>query len=125
MIMKHTPGPWEEWSKGGNFSTTGHAAAASYTAMCAIGEFDKDCAVEVVADGTNVAIALGNTKEEAEANARLIAAAPELLDELIEQDKFLGVLAGTVPLSEKDTHRRIAMHRESVRAAIAKATGSV
>ena len=62
-------------------------------------------------------------KAIAEANARLIAAAPELLDELIEQDKFLGVLAGTVPLSEKDTHRRIAMHRESVRAAITKATG--
>lgn len=56
--------------------------------------------------------------------ANLIASAPELLAELHEQDKFLGVLAGTVPLSEKDTHRRIAIHRESVRAAIAKATGS-
>ena len=67
----------------------------------------------------------GPHKQDLIANARLIAAAPELLDELIEQDKFLGVLAGTVPLSEKDTHRRIAMHCESLRAAIAKATGSV
>lgn len=57
-----------------------------------------------------------------EADANLFGAAQDLLFELIEQDKFLGVLAGTVPLSEKDTRRRIAMHREYVRAAIARAT---
>ena len=54
----------------------------------------------------------------------IYAAAPDLLEALTEQDRFLGVLSGTVPLSEKDTHRRIQINREGVRAAIAKATGS-
>ena len=101
MKMKHTPGPWE------------------------YGE-ERGCCREIHADNGPELYAIAQARhgdpEICEANARLIAAAPELLDELIEQDKFLGVLAGTVPLSEKDTHRRIAMHRESVRAAIAKAT---
>lgn len=102
MEMKHTPGPWKSVMKV-------HVVDVNDTRIAdVIDRFDgKD----------------NNFKSSAEANARLIAAAPELLDELIEQDKFLGVLAGTVPLSEKDTHRRIAMHRESVRAAIAKAAG--
>ena len=97
---KHTPGPW-------------HVDLDDHEA-------------DIHSDFGMVAKTMGHGKEqddEGRANAILVAAAPELLDELIEQDKFLGVLAGTVPLSEKDTHRRIAMHRESVRAAIAKATG--
>ena len=109
MKMKHTPGPWKITDKiDGQFAYTPRIhvgpAVVYYTAGYPTAEQDSEF------------------KAIAEANARLIAAAPELLDELIEQDKFLGVLAGTVPLSEKDTHRRIAMHRESVRAAIAKAT---
>lgn len=99
MKMKHTPGPWVT-SPEPNGKEWGVDAGPWGICICA----------DAPGEGT------------AEANARLIAAAPELLDELIEQDKFLGVLAGTVPLSEKDTHRRIAMHRESVRAAITKAT---
>ena len=97
MSAKHTPGPWK---------------------FTALGRIVADSAGQVVCRPA----AYANNAERQVANARLIAAAPELLDELIEQDKFLGVLAGTVPLSEKDTHRRIAMHRESVRAAITKAT---
>lgn len=45
----------------------------------------------------------------------------ELLVALNDQLGFLRVLAGTVPLSEKDTHRRISIQIEEVRAAIAKA----
>lgn len=97
MKTSHTPGPWK---------------------ASALGRTVTDGAEQVVCRPS----AYANNAERQVANARLIAAAPELLDELIEQDKFLGVLAGTVPLSEKDTHRRIAMHRESVRAAITKAT---
>lgn len=106
MKMKHTPGPWEA-----------HALSEGYAEVRAGEVLIADLHFEEGSSG------FFSDAESMLANARLIAAAPELLDELIEQDKFLGVLAGTVPLSEKDTHRRIAMHRESVRAAIAKATG--
>jgi len=104
-MSKHTPGPWhfrvDPIHQGQYFIRVQSYGFAPLATVCDSAALSTE----------------GNR-----ANARLIAAAPELLDELIEQDKFLGVLAGTVPLSEKDTHRRIAMHRESVRAAIAKAT---
>ena len=98
MENKHTPGPWE------------------------IRDDNEDGVVSIVGNSRIVLARVRTaTVEPVDENARLISAAPELLSELIEQDKFLGVLAGTVPTSEKDTHRRIAMHRESVRSAIAKA----
>ena len=101
MTAKHTRGPW------------------------AIRDDDEDGVVSIVGSSRIVLARVRTaTVEPGDENARLISAAPELLDELIEQDKFIGVLAGTVPISEKDTHRRIAMHRESGRAAIAKAIGN-
>ncbi|KWV45051.1 hypothetical protein AS591_20295 [Stenotrophomonas maltophilia] len=65
----------------------------------------------------------GDQWEEAKANARLIAAAPELLDALIE-----AVECGMVPISSaKDggasTHSRQVRCADMIRAAIAKATG--
>lgn len=92
---KHTPGPWIA-SKMGYISTVDRKSFIATS--CSANDND-------------------------EANARLIAAAPELLEALFEQERFLGVLAGTVPLTEKDTHRRIAINRDAVRAAIAKAGG--
>lgn len=57
---KHTPGPWlPECHKGKKFSLDGWY---------------------VFAGNATLAIIYGNTPEEAEANAKLIAAAPEMLD---------------------------------------------
>ena len=42
----------------------------------------------------------------------------DLLDALNEQYRFLGVLTGTIPLSDEATHRRLLANREAVRAAI-------
>ena len=113
MEQKHTPGPWIYGPEVGPDCTRIDAENGLVIAAVRSREITS----------WEQSRPIYSWSEEGAANARLIAAAPELLDELIEQDKFLGVLAGTVPLSEKDTHRRIAMHRESVRAAIAKATG--
>lgn len=54
----------------------------------------------------------------------LVVSAPELLDALEQQLSFIRVLSGTVPLSEKDTHRRIGIQDDFIRAVIAKATGA-
>lgn len=63
---KHTPGPWSYWS-GYNH----------------VDKFDS----EVTAEGGDIVIARYNSLiEEGEANAKLIAAAPDLLDAL---DKML------------------------------------
>jgi hypothetical protein len=96
MKTNHTPGPWEQ-SNRLIFGSTAAPIATVHKHQSPI---------------------------VTQANASLIAAAPELLEALREQDCFLGVLSGTVPLTEKGTHRRIAINREAVRATIAKATGS-
>lgn len=62
MSAKHTPGPWEA-CKVGDY-----------------GDYDGRCLV-VLGDDMRVAVALGEDKT-AKANARLIAAAPDLLDAL-------------------------------------------
>jgi hypothetical protein len=76
----------------------------------------------VMADGSPVAEAFGESAHEALANARLIAAAPELYSLLIE-----AVAASGFSLSGP-TDWRVAEHGEpawvcKARAAIAKATG--
>lgn len=96
--VKHTPGPWEV-SKG----------------------FHKNR----IADSDDAAIgyALGSN-DEAEANARLIAAAPEMLEALYEAEEYFDNRAdadndetGFVP----NTEMKLLV---SIRAAIAKATGA-
>ena len=94
--QKHTPGPWEaEWHrkyKQWNVFPESGKAVVSVTDLC--GEYSK---------------------EETEANARLIAAAPELLEAL---QGLLDCMA--IPSSickERPAY-------EAARAAIAKATGS-
>lgn len=61
--------------------------------------------------GGNLRRAESTLRAEVEANARLIAAAPDLLDALIEI------------VSADDAHELTQKHIESARAAIAKATG--
>lgn len=107
---KHTPGPWEHWAQGGNFSVTGPAAAAAMVATRAMRESGYGHFVECASSfRESPAIALGDTKERAEANARLIAAAPELL----------AILSAII-----DLNPQLPMgYREEAEAAIAKATG--
>jgi len=68
--MKHTPGPWEAWVKDGWHVSDGTDRIAD------LAEFDDQCF------GYDGAIELE------EANARLIAAAPELLEACIAVRAF-------------------------------------
>lgn len=110
MTTKHTPGPWNIASVENSTGRIKHLVPIDGKCLSLLTVVENDQAVFA---------AVYN-----DSDARLIAAAPDLLEALTEQDRFLGVLSGTVPLSEKDTHRRIQINREGVRAAIAKATGS-
>lgn len=89
MKTEHTPGPWKVRED--------YAGAQSV----------------VSADAFLARVGPPNT-EQAEANARLIAAAPELLEAL--QGLLAAVEQGTLPGSGKA--------QDAARAAIAKATGS-
>jgi len=109
--LKHTPGPW---SVGPLEGSQGFRVWQS----------DESENAKKIVGFVLLQTPSREADEETEANASLIAAAPDLLKALHEQDVLLGVLAGTVPLSEKDTHRRIGIGSENVRAAIARATGS-
>jgi hypothetical protein len=98
---KHTPGPWTI------VSTVAHPFA-------------------VVADGKQVAVAQSAQATiqapERAANARLIAAAPELLEANIKAIEVLTwAEAAGLPVQE---HIQLREHLQQVRAAIAKATGT-
>lgn len=116
---QHTPGPWGAWIKHSPYSMTGPSAAASMTAINALREAgygrETDYGklfVEMSSKGMKCpALALGDTREEAEANARIIEAAPDLLAAL---RLFVG---------ENRTHTERERLDAAV-AAIAKATGS-
>lgn len=120
MEVKHAKGPWGvmQWDK--TLGVTGPAAAA---AMCAAGGV-RDSVVcknhpllEVasgngVYGGTSVALVFGNDQQTCEANTRLIAAAPELLEAL--------------RIAVRQNSHDMLMTGEELRqceAAIAKATG--
>lgn len=92
---KHTPGPW---STGIVFGFT-----------------------EVVAPTLNVANIRGRTIPEQDANARLIAAAPELLEAL---EECVHALAEWVEIAEPSDMREDELDTlEKARSAITKATG--
>lgn len=86
-MSKHTPGPWQ-WTQ----------------------HFDPT--ISIYKDGFGqIARLYDSSAGTGKANARLIAAAPDLLDALIEI------------VSADDAHELTQKHIESARAAIAKATG--
>lgn len=75
--------------------------------------------------------AMGRMSEpEREANARLIAAAPEMLEALLEADKTLCALQGNVADANKRDPRwdgmwdEIQSQRDHMRQAVARATGA-
>ena len=108
MTSKHTPGPW--------------VVATHDLSVRHRSEFGLEIAavVETIVSSDGPLM----DTETAEANARLIAAAPELLEALVE-----ATACGMVPISSaKDggasTHSRQVRCADMIRAAIAKATGS-
>lgn len=88
---KHTPGPWRV----GNFDDVSNAAVVQWTAGFA---------------------EIHGSRSRREANAMLIAAAPELLESLM----LMVVLAPNPDLALDDIQRAVVL---KARAAIAKATG--
>ena len=121
-MSKHTPGPWDAWIGASKFSITGPGAAATSFFLVA----DKDLARLIIQIGSESgeapAVATGNSVERARANARLIAAAPDLLEACVamiewdEREKDHSV----------DFHARMALCDaafQKARAAIAKAEG--
>lgn len=120
MSAKHTPGPWEF---GPNHSSTG---LAGQLVVRPAGEFPNG---EWVAD-------VGSMYDDhREANARLIAAAPELLEALlvahkrITEDRASYVWGAELPDGSMDTKDAAILHEAydsklaQIEAAIAKATG--
>jgi hypothetical protein len=91
-MSDHTPGPWEVGQYGNSFIVT--AKANSY----------------------DVAVVRNIGNEDNEANARLIAAAPELLAAL---QRYMEVCP-----ADEDTTAAFQEAANNARAAIAKATGS-
>lgn len=88
-MSKHTPGPWGTWIDDIKYGVTGPSAAHAMIAENAIKKSDlngawKDSFHVVSSVGRVSCLALGDTEVEARANARLIAAAPDLLEALQE-----------------------------------------
>ena len=102
MSAKHTPGPWyclPEYSNGGEVHS-----AAGIICDASIGRNEREEYQKA-------------HRAESEANARLIAAAPELLEALVACNELL---AGFLSESQNGLHRAAI---EMARAAIAKAQG--
>jgi len=105
MTHKHTQGPW--------VYTTGEDWDGAHI-MDKHGRIVADC------QGCDIPGACGEVgTDEARANARLISAAPDLLDAL-EDAEFLLRKAGNIPGPMQDSFKRSA---NDARAAIAKARG--
>jgi len=104
MEHKHTPGPWEITSRRAPYSEDNDFPGVGISIL------DGECASGVHEDAIEV------WGENCEANARLIAAAPELLQ------SCRGMLHA-LETDCRDTDKWAALMGEAV-AAIAKATGS-
>ena len=103
-MTKHTPGPWEAVSQGMGYGIQGdgrnHCVAFTNTASC-----------------SKAALRANVTKDEEEfANARLIAAAPELLEALYNM-----VISAVPGMNWTDESGQLMIR--NARAAIAKARG--
>ena len=101
---KHTPGPWHNGQGPHNRSREIFGPSGWLIADCRTNQ--------------------RSIKEE-EANARLIAAAPEMLEALLEALKVVEIASRYCPKSIKNTDRFSLLNIEanSIRAAIAKAEG--
>lgn len=98
MDAKHTPGPWSVGEKVGTLVFAGNEGSMGDFICEVTGEDETPRAVN-------------------RANARLIAAAPELLSALYELD-------GAAEYMDFDPESRFGLAVEKARTAIAKATGA-
>lgn len=103
METKHTPGPWK-------FDTWHYATEAPRQELIVAGEEFRLAVLECDFVGDNPYTV---PKEQAEANARLIAAAPELL----------AALEGMIEWARRVRHANPGMEVVNAINAIAKATG--
>src|SRR5688572_28329605 len=106
MTQKHTPGPWGYGMKDGNYVIMTADEGRLFRTVATVRDFPAS-----------------SSKTE-EANARLIAAAPDLLKRIEATQNFLAVLltASYIPVEAADL---IIELRNENKAAIAKATGEV
>lgn len=100
MKARHTPGPWS------------FIASPNCWSVLQVGSSGR----WVIAGGT--AWAIPGRQSEAEANARLIAAAPDMLDALISCFTYLSFIPESAAGGDDDA----VMLAKRARAAIAKAT---
>ena len=105
----HIPGPWEYDKRMGVGTTVDGSRISTWINTPSWGD-----------GGINVIFRNGLEFTKAEANARLIAAAPELL---LACEGVLGVLNHGTPTKEDGTPNTHWKHIDIIRAAIAKATG--
>lgn len=108
MVTEHTPGPWEyvpSTANHGPYVSNGWGAGD----ICDCYTMSKPSELAVCNGGTSQPIPFQH--EEADANARLIAAAPEMLDALEQAQEWLSKWGSAEP--------QLAV----IEAAIAKATG--
>lgn len=119
--VAHTPGPWTAADRFGNFgdhnrserdAPTGQISRFSYSV--------RDTEGFIVAHCTNPLVTMQS--ERSEANARLIAEAPNLLAACIEAVEQITDHIEAADLADDDDHP-LAGLREQLRAAIAKAEG--
>lgn len=100
---KHTPGPW----------SAAHSEKTFGVVVCSKGHYVADAYSRSDDDGNN----------ETEANARLIAAAPELLEALVQaKAEIIELLAGescdhSVGICYCQTNNRLSMIEEAIKKA--------
>lgn len=119
MSISHTPGPW----------SPGHMANNAHPCNCAT-IFSEKClgGVATVHVGNGMPISDGGNDcpllPEAQANARLIAAAPELLDALREAKALadMAVMSDDQDGTPSDDQGALVRLRTKIDAAISKAT---
>lgn len=104
-MIKHTPGPWVTYPDGDYIYIQHEATGDGVNAPCGV------FTVALVGYG----FGMQADPEEAQANARLIAAAPKMLNALQSVLRALAIEGGHVPV--------VADARATARAAIAQAEG--
>ena len=100
--MKHTPGPWTVYDDSNDGKTN---------------------RIEIAARGKTVARIYQSVPEEDLPNARLIAAAPDLLEALVELSESFVDTYFDDPRSDEEIDGHQEFWENKARAAIAKATG--
>ncbi|MGI0618467.1 hypothetical protein ACRCOS_01080 [Pseudomonas aeruginosa] len=93
-MSKHTPGPWEVLNETDVFTVLGADRGDGIKAIPSDGWMIADCGESVTFTATGQA---DMSREIRKANARLISAAPQLLEALTEAAEILWVLGQIGP----------------------------